>query len=226
MIPSRCRASRRSRSISNSRSSPTSTSAPGCCPEEFTVADHSGGLLDATFGILGSLSYSIGGPVYPVATPAASARIVTDHVTVRAGVFDGDQVNRHGIPTQRGDDLFAIGELEIAATFKLGGWHHTEKGSALYLVLDRQLDDRLGTFVRISVSSDDALPFYLDTGVQLDAASLGLAFAQADVGAQTVIEASYRLAVRGWLTLQPDLQILLMRDDTIVVFGARATVSI
>ncbi len=194
--------------------------------EEFTVADHSGGLLAATFGILGSLSYAIGNPVFPVATPGASSRVVLDEVTVRAGVFDGAQRNRYGIPTSPGNDLLALGELGLGETFKIGGWHHTELGSALYLVLDRQLDDSLSTFLRMSVSPEDALPFYFDAGVQLRGASVGLAFAQADIGPQTVVEASYELVVTGRLTLQPDLQILLMRDATIAVFGARATVSL
>lgn len=194
--------------------------------EEFTVAEHGGGLLGATFGILGSLSYAIGNPVFPVATPGASARAVTDDVTVRVALLDGDQPNRYGFPTALGDDAFALGEFELAKTFKLGAWHHTEKGSALYFVLDRQLDERLGTFLRVSVSPDDALPFYLDAGVQLDAMTVGLAFAQADIGAQTVVEASYELAVTGRLTLQPDLQILLLPDDTVVVLGARATASL
>ncbi len=194
--------------------------------EEFTVAEHGGGLLGATFGILGSLSYAIGNPVFPVATPGASARVVTEDVIVRAAVLDGDQANRYGVPTSTGDDAFALGEIELATTFKLGAWHHTEKGSALYLVLDRQLDERLGAFLRLSVSPDDALPFYLDTGVQLDALSVGLAFAQADVGAQTVVEASYELAITGRLTLQPDLQLLLLPGHTILVVAARATVSL
>lgn len=194
--------------------------------EEFTVAEHSGGLLAATFGILGSLSYAIGNPVFPVATPGASARLVTDEVTVRAGVFDGDQVNRHGVPTEVAENAFALAEVEIATTFKLGGWHHTAKGSALYLVVDRQLAEQLAAFVRISASPEDVLPFYLDTGVQLARLSLGLAFAQADSGPQTLVEACYELVVRGRLTLQPDLQVLLLRDDTVVVFGARATVAL
>lgn len=194
--------------------------------EEFTVAEHGGGLLGATFGILGSISYAIGNPVFPVATPGASARVVSDDVIVRAAVLDGDQANRYGIPTSLGDDALALGEVELGKVFKLGGWHHTESGSALYLVLDHQLDDRLGAFVRVSVSPDDALPFYLDTGVQLDAMSVALAFAQADVGAQTVVEASYVLAFAGRFTLQPDLQLLLLPDETVVVIGARAVATL
>ncbi len=194
--------------------------------EEFTVAEHGGGLLGATFGILGSLSYAIGGPVFPVATPGASARVVVDEVTARAGMFDGDQLDSYGFPTSLGNDVLALGELELARSFKLGGWHHTENGSALYLVLDRQLDDSLGGFLRMSVSLEDSLPFYFDAGVKLRGATVGLAFAQAEIGSQTVVEASYELVITGRLMLQPDLQILLMRDDTIVVFGARATVSL
>lgn len=200
--------------------------------EEFTVADHSTALLSATFGILGGLSYNIGNPVYPVATPGASARVVTDEVTLRAGVFDGDQRNEHGIPTAIGGSAFAIAEVEIPGTVKLGGWHHTDKGSALYLVLDRQLDDQLGAFARLGVAPSGASDVYVDAGIRVgllrsdDLLGLGLAFARTDTGPQTVVEASYQLVVTGRLTIQPDLQLLLLRDGTIGVIGTRAMISL
>ena len=56
-------------------------------------------------------------------------------------------------------------------------------------------------------------------------ASVGLAFARADVSAQTVVEVTYQ-AQAGWLTVQPDLQLLLLRDRTAGIAGVRVTVAL
>lgn len=54
--------------------------------------------------------------------------------------------------------------------------------------------------------------------------SAGIAFATtADAGPQVLVEATYEMQL-GWLTLQPDLQLLLLRDRTVGVIATRATV--
>lgn len=202
--------------------------------QEFIVASHSTVLLNATFGIIGMLSYNIGGPVYPVATLGASARVETDDVAVRAALYDGDQPNQHGIPEGVGDDAFVIAEIEIATTLKLGMWHHTAKGNGYYGVLDRQLERYVGAFTRLSVAPDDAIDLYADTGIRIgpgpfrkrDFISVGLAFARTERGPQTVVEATYQYLVTGWLTIQPDLQVVLTREGTAGVVAARAVVAL
>ena len=201
--------------------------------QEFVLASHGTVLINATFGIVAMLSYNLGNPVYPVATPGASARFESDAVTVRAAVYDGDQPNDRGIPTKLGDHALVIGELELAKTLKIGGWHHTALGNAVYAVVDRQLERYLGAFARVSVAPDKPIALYIDTGIRIgpgplrsrDFASLGLAFARTELGAQTAIEATYQLLVTGWLTIQPDLQLLLLRDRTAAVLATRAVVA-
>jgi len=201
--------------------------------QEFVLARHSAALLNATFGIISLFSADILGPVYPVATPGASARFESDAVTVRAALYDGDQRNDHGIPTAVGDHAFAIGEVELAQTFKLGAWHHSVHGSGYYAIASRQLERYLGAFARVSASPDQAVRLYIDTGIRIgpgplrpkDFASVGIAFARAGVGAQTVVEATYQLQA-GWLTVQPDLQLLLLRERTAGIAGVRVTVAL
>src|SRR3546814_20451371 len=61
---------------------------------EFVLADRSSLLLGATFGIISQFSANAIGPVYPVSAPALSARLETDRVTSRIGVYDGTLANR------------------------------------------------------------------------------------------------------------------------------------
>jgi carbohydrate-selective porin OprB len=201
--------------------------------QEFILASHSTVLLNATFGIVAMLSTNIGNPVYPVATPGASARVETDEATIRAAVY-GDQHENRGIPQELGEDVLAIGELELWGTFKLGGWHHTEKGSGYYAIVDRQLERYIGTFTRVSVAPDKPIELYVDAGVRIgpgplrprDFASLGLAFARSELGPQTVVEATYQYLATGWLTIQPDAQVLLTRNGTEGVVAVRAVIAL
>jgi porin len=200
--------------------------------QEFVISEQSSALIDATFGIITMFSVNIIGPVYPVAGLGASARYESEAVTVRAAVYDGEQINSHGIPTELGDAALALGEV-AAGSWKLGGWHHTERGDAVYAIVDRQLDDRLGMFVRAAVASEGPVTHYADAGIRIvpsshrvdDVVSLGLAFADGDQGAQTLVEASYQVALTGWLVLQPDAQLLFRREGTAGVVGARVLVT-
>ena len=202
--------------------------------QEYVLAEHSTVLLNATFGILAMVSYNLGNPVYPVATPGASARLELSAVTARAGIYDGDQANANGIPSELGDDALAIGELDLAGTFKLGAWHHTSLGNGYFAIADRQLERHVGAFARLSVAPDKPIGLYVDTGIRIgpgplrprDFASIGLAFARSEHGAQTAIELTYQLLVKGWLTIQPDVQLLLTRDGTAGVLAARAVIAL
>src|SRR5262249_40441679 len=78
--------------------------------QEFILAAHSTALLNATFGIISQLSWNLGGPVYPVAAPGASARLELDGFTARLAGYDGDQNQDHGIPQSLGPDSLVIGE--------------------------------------------------------------------------------------------------------------------
>lgn len=199
--------------------------------QEFILAKHGTALLNATFGIISQLPVDVPGPVYPVATPGVSVRAELPHALVRAAFYDGDQQNSHGIPTAIGDDAFAIGEVELEDTLKLGGWHHTDHRSGVYAIADRQFDRYVGGFARVGYSRGQPIDLYIDTGLRIgpgplrerDFASVGLAFARTELGAQTAIEATYQLQL-GWVTFQPDFQLLLLRDRTAAVMATRVVI--
>jgi hypothetical protein len=198
--------------------------------QEFVLADHSTTLLSATFGITSQFSANVGGPEYPVATPGASGRLELGDVTARVAIYDGTQTNDHGIPTELGPSALLLGELAVGP-FKLGGWHHDERGSAVYAIADAQLDEQVGAFARAGYSPDTPVVHYIDAGIRVtpgtwrpdDFFSTGIAFATTDHGAEILVEACYELQIR-WLTLQPDVQVLMMHDRAITTAGTRATV--
>lgn len=201
--------------------------------QEFILAKHGTALLNATFGIISQLPVDVPGPVYPIATPGVSVRAALPHATVRGAIYDGDQQNSHGIPTGMGDDAFVIGEVELEDTLKLGGWHHTNGRNGVYAIADRGFDRYLGGFARVGYSPDQAVDLYIDTGIRIgpgplrerDFASVGLAFGRADVGAQTAIELTYQYQ-QAWFTIQPDFQLLLLRDRTAAVTAVRVVIVI
>ncbi|MCX5742529.1 MAG: carbohydrate porin [Proteobacteria bacterium] len=206
--------------------------------QEFVLAGHATALLNATFGIISQVSYNVLGPVYPVAAPGASARLESDLLTARAAIYDGDQHNVHGVPTTRPHTFLAIGELELWKSLKLGYWHHSVTASdGYYAILDRQVAYRVGAFARVGYSPDQAISQYIDCGIRIgpgplrpkDFVGVGVAFARTDrgpdqpSGAESVFEATYQ-AQFGWLTIQPDVQLLLQRDRTTAIGAVRATV--
>ncbi len=203
--------------------------------QEFIIAEHSTVLLNATFGIIALMPNNFGGPVYPQATPGVSARLESDAVTVRAAVYDGDRIEEHGIPQELAGSAMIMGEVESHG-FKLGAWHHTALGSGYYGVMSRQVAKRLGAFARVGIAPDQDIPLYADVGFRFgpggvwkkrkkDFFSMGLAFAQSSLGAQTAIEMTYQILITGWLTIQPDLQLALKRDGTDGVVATRAVIA-
>ncbi len=194
--------------------------------QEFWIARHATTLMAATFGMPGQFGYTVANPTYPVGTPAASARVELDDITARVAVYDGTQTNTHGIPTDIGPDVLAFGELTIGE-LSVGGWQHSELGRGVYATADTDLSEDLGAFARAGYSNT-TVPLYIDAGIRTaswrphDVVSVGMAFAQSDQGAQTLVEATYT-AQLGWLRLQPDLQLLLLRDRTVGIVATRAT---
>lgn len=201
--------------------------------QQFVISDQSSALINPTFGMIALFATDIGGPIYPVAAPGISARYASDAVTVRAAVYDGDQVNSHGIPTAVPETALGIAEVTLAGSVKLGAWHHTAKGSALYAILDHQLDAHLGAFARAAVASEGPIESYIDAGIRIapgearpeDVASIGLAFLGGDLGVQTMVEGTYQVALRGWLVVQPDAQVIFRREGPACVLGTRLLVT-
>lgn len=198
--------------------------------QEFVLADHSSTLLSATFGITGQFSANIIGPVYPVATPGLSARLELEPLIARLALYDGTLDNEHGIPTGIGPDSLVIGEVGVGP-LRAGAWHHTALGDAIYAVGDLQLEQYVGAFARAGYAPDGPIRTYLDAGVRFvphrwraeDVVSIGIAFATTPDGAQTLAEGTYECQV-GWLTIQPDAQLVFMHDRTVGIMATRATV--
>jgi len=145
-------------------------------------------------------------------------------------VYDGTQTNSHGIPRDLGPARLLLGEIAYGA-FKLGGWNHDERGTGVYAIADAQLEQFVGAFARVGYSPDSPVVHYVDAGVRItpgtwrpnDLVSAGMAFATTESGAQILVETTYECQIR-WLTLQPDLQLLMMRDRTVGIMATRATI--
>lgn len=200
--------------------------------QQLVIADQSQTLLAATFGITGQFSANLLGPVYPVAAPGATARLETRRIDVRAGLYDGSQDNWHGLPRALGPGVLACGEIELDRWLAVGAWHHTERGDAVYAIADAQLTERVGAFARVGVG-DGPITTYLDAGVRGaplsirpdDLVSVGIAFARAAAGAQTIVEGNYELQIR-WVTIQPAAQVLFLPGQTVGVAVVRTTVTL
>jgi carbohydrate-selective porin OprB len=201
--------------------------------QEFILAKHGTALLNATFGIISQVPVDVPGPVYPVATPGVSIRAEVPHALVRGAIYDGEQQNTHGIPKALGNDAFVIGEIELEETLKLGAWHHTTGKNGVYAIVDRGLDRYVGAFARAGYSRDQMVDVYIDTGIRIgpgplrerDFAAVGFAFARTDLGAQTALELTYQYQ-QAWFTIQPDFQLLLLRDRTAAVTAVRVVIVI
>lgn len=200
--------------------------------QEFILARHSTALLNATFGIISQLSFIVAGPVYPVATSGVSTRLELPGFTARAAIYDGDQQNVHGFPKGLGKDALEIGEVEFGELVKIGAWRHSKFGKGAYAIVDHQLERYLGAFIRGGASPHEPVRGYVDTGVRIgpgpfrsmDFIGLGIAWARTEaMGDQVVFEATYQ-AQFGWLTIQPDVQLVMLHDRSAVILATRATI--
>jgi carbohydrate-selective porin OprB len=202
--------------------------------QEFILAEHSTVLLSGTFGIVALMSADTGGPVYPIAAPGVSARIEAENLVVRAAIYDSGAIENHGIPTDIAGDSLSIGEVQLADLVQLGAWHHTAAGNGYYAIVDHQLEKLLGVFARVAVAPEQPVSRYVDTGVRFrmgpwrprDFASAGIAWSRTDDGMQTLAEVTYQVLVRGWLTVQPDAQVVLQHQRGSVVMAVRAVIAL
>ena len=88
--------------------------------------------------------------------------------------------------------------------------------------------------VSTPIPPDAPVSRYIDSGVRLrlapwrpkDFSSAAVAFAQTTTGTQTLLELTYQYLVRGWLTVQPDAQLVLQHDRGAVVFATRAVIAL
>ena len=186
--------------------------------EEFVISEQSALLVGATFGMVGMFAYNVAYPIYPVATPGASARFEDGDFVVRGAAY-ADRHDDHGIPKSLGDEVLLFGEV-AAGSVKLGAWHHTLLGSGYYAIVDAELDDHHGAFLRGAYSPDGPITSYADAGIRKDTLSLGLAFARTDLGAQTLAEANYQIEI-DHITIQPVAQLVLVREGTHPVLALR-----
>jgi hypothetical protein len=112
-------------------------------------------------------------------------------------------------------------------------------GSGYYAIVDHQLDRYIGMFVRggDSPNNDETVSRYVDAGIRIgpgpfrkgDFIGLGIAYAAArqpdgtTAGHQSLIEATYQ-AQFGWLTIQPDFQLLALQTRNAAIAATRVTV--
>ncbi len=207
--------------------------------QEFVIARHSTVLMNSTFGVIGQIATNeMGQPVYPIARPGVSAHVDVKPISLRAAAYDGQPTDEHGIPTSFAKDGLFVGEVEAWRTVKLGGWVHTALANGVYAVVDRafpSLGRRAGAFARVGYSPNGVVEVYADAGVRGlpgdwrhdDFAGLGIAYSRTFDGMvrhdQAVIEATYQIAATGWLTVQPDAQLVFAPENTAVVGAVRMT---
>jgi carbohydrate-selective porin OprB len=109
----------------------------------------------------------------------------------------------------------------------------------VYAVVDHGFDSlghRAGAFARVGYSPHGLVQIYADAGLRglpgswrkHDFAGLGVAYSRTDDGVarhdQVVAEATYQLAATGWLTVQPDAQVVFAPDRTALVGAMRLTI--
>jgi carbohydrate-selective porin OprB len=200
--------------------------------QEFVYADPADTLLAATFGITTQFSFNAIGPVYPIASPGVSTRVETDHYLLQLAVYDGAQQNTHGVPTALGPGYLVIGEATLDRALGIGGWHHSDRADGMYVTLDHQLEEQVAAFTRAGYSPNGPVPVYLDAGLRLrpgplrpdDFFCVGIAYATSETGGETLVETSYE-AQLDWLTIQPDFQLLFLRERTVAIGVVRTTVA-
>jgi len=202
--------------------------------QEFVYADTSDVLVGATFGMPTQFAVNVGNPAYPVATPGVSATFERGDFLAQLAIYDGTQQNNHGIPTGLGPEQLWLTEWTYRRDFGIGAWHHSERGNGVYAILDDEPHAYVQPFLRVGYSPDGDVRTYIDAGMRFgpgigpraeDLASVGVAFAQAEGGDQTFLEATYEVQLK-YFTLQPAGQLIMLRDRTVGVFALRSTIAL
>ena len=126
-------------------------------------------------------------------------------------------------------------EITFEKILKVGYWHHSRTNSdGYYAIADNQVSNYVGAFARVSYSPDRLVEGYIDAGIRIgpgplrdnDFIGAGVAYALTNdpaLGSQSLFELTYQ-AQFGWLTSQPDFQLLLEHPRSTAIFATRVTI--
>ncbi|MEJ2645985.1 MAG: carbohydrate porin [Gammaproteobacteria bacterium] len=188
----------------------------------FAVTPHAGTFLNASFGILPTISVNVPSSIYP--TPGAGI-IVSGRVAgwqAEAGAFQGEPSHR-GEPFQHG--AMAIGQVQ-RGPLQAGLWNYRETGSTArndwgaYGSFSGTLARGVSGFVQFGATprSGNQVPYYLGAGLMARSPlfdrpgdRLGLAVARAWIrgapkAAETIWEFTCVVPLSRHFYLQPDVQ--------------------
>jgi len=194
----------------------------------FDVTDDAALFLNASFGITPTISLNTSASIYPLPGAGVVADAKINGFTGLAGIFQAHPQNRQNFVHNGTMRIIEIDHDGI----KAGAWQQsgavTSSDSGLYGIVDKTLYQShngasLAGFVQFgaSRSSINQIPYYTGGGLVLtsfissrqnDAAGIGFAnaaFRGPGSAAETAIEATYSAVISKWLTLQPDLQLIL-----------------
>lgn len=215
--------------------------------EEFLLSRTAGGLINGTFGwaALAAADQAEGGPAYPLATPGVRLRLAPRPDTAfLLAAFAGhpagsrctaspQRCDLHGTTFSLNGGTLWMSELQVAGSYKLGGWYQTGSFAdpgvpalahrddwGLYAIADRTLWPARGVhgFVRVGGAPADRnlVSLYLDTGLGFTGPIAGRPQDTLTVGAacvgfpladhESVLELSYVARLTRRWSLQPDLQ--------------------
>jgi len=199
---------------------------------EFYVSEYASLFFNSSFGIGPELSANVPASLFPKAGLGARIRIQPVQASyIQAAVYDGDPATRG---FRAGEGRMWIAEIGASAdgmAAHLGYWRHTAikrfqgksfaHDSGYYGVLDLRLGQwdagQAGAFVQWGQPAGDRndVTGYLGYGLHLvglipgrsdDELGIAVANARTITGTERTIEATYRLALAGWLSLQPSYQ--------------------
>ncbi len=202
---------------------------------EFDVSEYASLFLNSSFGIGPEISANVPASLFPRA--ALGVRLLIEPAagsSVRMAMYDGDPATRG---FRSGEGRMWIGEIATTAegmSARIGYWRHTApkvfRGRSFshdfggYAVMDLRLGrwsgGDAGAFLQLGRAAPDRneVVRYIGYGLHLSGLvpgrpndELGLAVARAATmwGVERSIEATFRLQLANWLSLQPSHQWIL-----------------
>lgn len=194
------------------------------------VADDAQLLINASFGLMPSMSLNLPASTYPEPGFGILVHEQDTRGGTRIGIFQGQPARR----AQAFDSGMTAVAERARGPFKLGAWYHRQRaneqrasGWGLYAIWDGVVaapgGRTLKGFVQAGVSprSANPVPYYLGAGLNMvapiagrgnDRFSAGVARAwvrRQPAAAETVWELTYSAALGRHLYLQPDLQYIV-----------------
>ena len=158
--------------------------------QDFVATDSAATLLNASFGLMPTLSANIPASSYPEPGFGLEAAATWQHWLYQIGLFQADPGDRSGF-FRHGHLLIGEADYDLTAGgqswghYKLGVWHYRQSDAVpgtvptndrgAYGIVDQTLFRRgprdLGVFVQLgsSPSSTNEVPYYLGAGLQLRA---------------------------------------------------------